>query len=242
MGRTAVRPCSIIGVLGWQADPGIFHGGIGVVSKFSDFALAILPERPICAELQSYGLVSPISCRAVSTSARPESASVLRRVVVTGMGAITPVGLDVETSWRAVVEGRSGIGPITLVPVNDLAVKIAGEVKGFDPSTVMEAKEVRRADRFSHFAVAAAREAVAHAGLVIDDRNRNEIGVIIGSGAGGIQTYTDNQHVMYRRGPGRLNPLMIPMITADSASVQVSIQNGCPRCHFWRSGCLCDGK
>lgn len=142
------------------------------------------------------------------------------------MGAVTPVGLDVETSWRAVVEGRSGIGPITLVPVDHLPVRIAGEVKGFDPTTVMEAKEARRADRFSQFAVAAAREALAQAKLVIDGENSNEVGVIIGSGAGGIQTYTDNQHIMDNRGAGRLNPLMIPMITADSASVQVSIQTG----------------
>lgn len=150
----------------------------------------------------------------------------LRRVVVTGMGAVTPVGLDVETSWRAIVEGRSGVGPITLVPVDHLPVRIAGEVKGFDPTTVMEAKEARRADRFSQFAVAAAREAIARAGLEINRENGNEIGVIIGSGAGGIQTYTDNQHIMDHRGAGRLNPLMIPMITADSASVQVSIQTG----------------
>lgn len=142
------------------------------------------------------------------------------------MGAVTPVGLDVETSWRAVVEGRSGIGPVTLVPTDHLSVRIAGEVKGFDPTTVMESKEARRADRFSQFAVAAAREALAHSGLIIDESNGNDIGVIIGSGAGGIQTYTDNQHVMDHRGPGRLNPLMIPMITADSASVQVSIQTG----------------
>lgn len=149
-----------------------------------------------------------------------------RRVVITGLGAVTPVGLDVETSWRAVVEGRSGIGPVTLVPVDHLTVRIAGEVKSFDPTTVMEAKEARRADRFSQFAVAAAREALAHSGLVIDESNANEIGVIIGSGAGGIQTYTDNQRVMDQRGAGRLNPLMIPMITADSASVQVSIHTG----------------
>lgn len=142
------------------------------------------------------------------------------------MGAITPVGHDVETSWRAVVEGRSGIGPVTLVPVGHLPVRIAGEVKGFDPTTVMDAKEARRSDRFSQFAVAAAREALRHARLVIDESNSNDIGVIIGSGAGGIQTYTDNQHVMDQRGAGRLNPLMIPMITADSASVQVSIQTG----------------
>lgn len=149
-----------------------------------------------------------------------------RRVVVTGMGALTPVGLDVETSWRAVVEGRSGIGPVTLVPVDDIKVKIAGEVKGFDPKNYMDAKDTRRADRFAQFAVAAAREALAHAKFAITDENSDEIGVIIGSGAGGIQTYTDNQRIMDQRGAGRLNPLMIPMITTDSASVQVSIQTG----------------
>ena len=142
------------------------------------------------------------------------------------MGALTPVGLDVETSWRAVVEGRSGIGPVTLVPVDDIKVKIAGEVKGFDPRNYMDAKDTRRADRFAQFAVAAAREALAHANFEINDSNSNDIGVIIGSGAGGIQTYTDNQRVMDQRGAGRLNPLMIPMITTDSASVQVSIQTG----------------
>ncbi len=156
----------------------------------------------------------------------PSFSAPSRRVVVTGLGAITPVGHDVETSWRAVVEGRSGIGPVTLVPVDHLPVRIAGEVKGFDPTTVMEAKEARRADRFAQFAVAAAREALRQSGLVIDASNGNDVGVIIGSGAGGIQTYTDNQHIMDERGPGRLNPLMIPMITADSASVQVSIQTG----------------
>lgn len=82
------------------------------------------------------------------------SGYVPRRVVITGLGAVTPVGLDVDTSWRAVVEGRSGIGPVTLVPVDHLTVRIAGEVKSFDPTTVMEAKEARRADRFSQFAVA----------------------------------------------------------------------------------------
>lgn len=147
-------------------------------------------------------------------------------MVITGLGAVTPVGLDVESSWRAVAEGRSGIGPVTLVPVDHLPVRIAGEVKGFDPTTAMEPKEARRADRFAQFAVAAAREALRHANLVIDESNSGDIGVIIGSGAGGVQTYTDNQHVMDNRGAGRLNPLMIPMITADSASVQVSIQTG----------------
>jgi beta-ketoacyl-acyl-carrier-protein synthase II len=146
--------------------------------------------------------------------------------VITGMGAITPVGHDVESSWRAVVEGRCGIGPVTLVPSEHLDVRIAGEVKGFNPRDFMDAKDARRADRFAQFAVAAAREALAHAKFEITPENANDVGVIIGSGAGGIQTYTDNQQVMDQRGPGRLNPLMIPMITTDSASVQVSIQTG----------------
>jgi 3-oxoacyl-[acyl-carrier-protein] synthase II len=150
----------------------------------------------------------------------------LRRVVITGMGAITPVGHDVETSWRAVVEGRSGIGPVTLVPSEHLDVRIAGEVKNFDPQNYMPVKDSRRADRFAQLAVAAAREAVAHARLAINEETADDIGVIIGSGAGGIQTYTNNQHAMDDRGPARLNPLMIPMITTDSASVQVAIQTG----------------
>ncbi len=162
----------------------------------------------------------------VTSSPAIQPGFIPRRVVVTGMGALTPVGLDVETSWRAVVEGRSGIGPVTLVPVDDINVKIAGEVKGFDPKNFMDAKDTRRADRFAQFAVAAAREALGHAKFVINDENSDEIGVIIGSGAGGIQTYTDNQRIMDQRGAGRLNPLMIPMITTDSASVQVSIQTG----------------
>lgn len=142
------------------------------------------------------------------------------------MGAVTPVGLDVETSWQAVVKGCSGIGPVTLVPSEHLDVRIAGEVKGFDPQNYMPVKDSRRADRFAQFAVAAAREAVAHARLTINEETADDIGVIIGSGAGGIQTYTNNQHAMDDRGPARLNPLMIPMITTDSASVQVAIQTG----------------
>jgi beta-ketoacyl-acyl-carrier-protein synthase II len=115
---------------------------------------------------------------------------------------------------------------VTLVPSEHLDVRIAGEVKGFNPRDFMDAKDARRADRFAQFAVAAAREALAHAKFEITPENANDVGVIIGSGAGGIQTYTDNQQVMDQRGPGRLNPLMIPMITTDSASVQVSIQTG----------------
>jgi 3-oxoacyl-[acyl-carrier-protein] synthase II len=149
-----------------------------------------------------------------------------RRVVITGAGVISPVGLDRETAWRNVVSGRSGIGPITLFPTDDLRVKIAGEAWGFKPEQFMTAKEARRADRHVQFALAATKEALSQARLEIGPDNADTIGVLIGSGAGGIWTYTSQQAVMDRHGPRRINPLLIPMITVDSAAVQVALQTG----------------
>ena len=151
------------------------------------------------------------------------------RVVVTGMGIISPVGLNVQTAWANVVAGRSGIGHITLFPTDDLRVKIAGEAWGFDPTDFMSAKEARRADRNVQFALAATKEALAQAQLTLPLNNvvdADEVGVMIGSGAAGIWTYTAQQAVMDVYGPQRLSPLLIPMITVDSASVQVSILTG----------------
>lgn len=150
------------------------------------------------------------------------------RVAVTGMGLISPVGLNVQTAWDNVVAGRSGIGHITLFPTGDLRVKIAGEAWGFDPTDFMSAKEARRADRNVQFAIAATKEALAQAQLTLPITNvdANEVGVILGSGAAGIWTYTAQQAVMDAYGPQRLSPLLIPMITVDSASVQVSILTG----------------
>src|SRR5919198_608019 len=108
------------------------------------------------------------------------------RVVITGMGAITPLGHDIETSWQAALEGQSGIGPITLFDPSRMQCKIAGEVKDFDPTKYMHPKEARRNDRSVQLAMAAARQAVEHAGLTIDESNAEQVGVIIGSGVGGI--------------------------------------------------------
>src|SRR3990172_11723293 len=149
-----------------------------------------------------------------------------RRVVVTGMGVISPVGLDVPTAWQNVVAGRSGIGRITLFNADNLRVKIAGEAWGFNPTDYMSPKEARRADRNVQFGIAAAKEALAQARLSITDANADEVGVLIGSGAAGIWTYTAKQALLDAHGPQRLSPLLIPMIVVDSASVQVSILAG----------------
>jgi beta-ketoacyl-acyl-carrier-protein synthase II len=149
-----------------------------------------------------------------------------RRVVVTGLGVISPVGLDVPSAWAAVREGRSGIRPITLFDTEKFRVRIAGEAHGFDPHNAMTAKEARRADRNVQFAIAATREALNQSGLTIDDSNADEIGVLIGTGAAAIWTYTAQQKVMDEHGPGRISPLLIPMITVDAASVGVSMLFG----------------
>ena len=154
------------------------------------------------------------------------SAPPARRVVITGLGAITPVGLDVATAWQNVRAGRSGIRPITLFNTDDQRVKIAGEAWGFNPVDFMSAKEARRADRNVQFALAAAQQALDQARLRITADNAEGVGVLIGTGAAGIWTYTTQQAILDAHGPQRLSPLLIPMIVVDSASVQVSILTG----------------
>jgi 3-oxoacyl-[acyl-carrier-protein] synthase II len=151
-----------------------------------------------------------------------------RRVVVTGMGCIAPVGLNVATAWASVVAGRSGIGPITLFDASgdDWPVKIAGEARGFDPTQHMSVKEARRADRNVQMALAAAAEAVGQARLEQAPAPGDDIGVIIGCGAGGIVTYTAQHAIMEQKGPRRMNPLLIPMITVDAAGVAVATRYG----------------
>ena len=128
-----------------------------------------------------------------------------QRVVITGMGVITPVGLSVDAAWRNVLGGCSGIGPITLFDPTPFAVKIAGEARGFDPLMTMSAKEARRADRNVQFALAAAQQAVDQAGLRIGaNADPDQTGVLIGSGAAGIWTYTAQQRVMDQQGPARI--------------------------------------
>ncbi|HEX9249016.1 MAG TPA: beta-ketoacyl-ACP synthase II [Gemmatimonadaceae bacterium] len=147
-----------------------------------------------------------------------------RRVVVTGMGAITPVGNDVATTWRSLIEGKSGTAPITKFDASKFPVRFAAEVKGFNPLDFMERKEAKRADQYTQYAVAASRQAMTNAGLV--ERNGmdpDRIGVIIGSGIGGLKSF-EEQHDVYReRGVGKISPFFIPMFIADIAAGIVSM-------------------
>jgi 3-oxoacyl-[acyl-carrier-protein] synthase II len=148
------------------------------------------------------------------------------RVVVTGLGTVNPVGNDVKTSWENLIAGKSGIGPITLFDASDHDTKFAGEVKNFDPANYINLKEVRRMDRFAHFAVAAAKEALTSSGLKVDDSNNHNIGVIIGSGIGGLTTLYQEMKVLLEQGPKRVSPFLVPMMITDMAASQVSIQLG----------------
>lgn len=148
------------------------------------------------------------------------------RVVITGLGAVTPVGCDAPSTWRALIGGVSGVGRISLFDPAGHDVTIAAEVKGFDPSVAMDRKEVRHTDRFVQFALVAAQEAVAQARLAIDAENRDAVGVIIGSGIGGLSTLSEQLGVLAQRGPRRVSPFVVPMMLADMASGRVSIALG----------------
>ncbi len=149
-----------------------------------------------------------------------------RRVVVTGMGAITPLGLSVSELWRGIVEARSGVGPITLFDAAGFDTRFAAEVKGFDPTQYMDRKEARRTDRFVQLAVAATQEAMRSSELQITDENRDEVGVFIASGIGGIGTLSEQLDVLRARGPGRISPFLIPAMITNLAAGQVSINTG----------------
>jgi 3-oxoacyl-[acyl-carrier-protein] synthase II len=148
-----------------------------------------------------------------------------RRVVVTGMGAITPVGNDVATTWRSLLEGKSGTAPITKFDASKFSVRFAAEVKEFNPLDFMDRKEAKRADPYTQYAVAGARQAMSDAKLV--ERNGmdpDRMGVIIGSGIGGLKSF-EEQHDVYReRGVGKISPFFIPMFIADIAAGIVSMQ------------------
>ncbi len=149
-----------------------------------------------------------------------------RRVVITGLGAVTPLGIGVESTWNALVEGRSGIDRITQFDPSNLPVQIAGEVKGFDPADYIEQKEIKKMDRFIHFAIAASQMAMDDSGLKIDSNNADRVGVIIGSGIGGLPKIEQYTLVLYERGYRRITPFFIPMSIINLASGQVSIRFG----------------
>jgi 3-oxoacyl-[acyl-carrier-protein] synthase II len=149
-----------------------------------------------------------------------------RRVVVTGMGAVSPLGNDVETSWNAAISGCSGIATITRFDATPYETRIAGEIKNFDASEYVPAKELRRMDRFIHYAIAVCKQAAQQANLEVTDENAEDIGVLIGSGIGGIETLTEAVLVMHEKGPSKVSPFTIPMLLTDLAAGQVSIQMG----------------
>lgn len=149
-----------------------------------------------------------------------------RRVVVTGMGCICPVGNNVEETWQALLAGRSGAGPITHFDASGHKTKFAAEVKGFDATALFGQREARRMDRFTQFAVAVTQEALDNANLTIDDSNRDRIGALIGTGIGGIGTIMDQAEVMRERGPDRVSPFLVPMMISDSAAGLIAIRTG----------------
>jgi 3-oxoacyl-[acyl-carrier-protein] synthase II len=150
-----------------------------------------------------------------------------RRVVITGIGLVTPVGNDTSSTWEALCAGRSGIAPITSFDASNQEVRFAGEVKGFDPTPYFEnRKEIRRNDPFVHLALGAARQALDDAGFCITPENADSVGVLIGTGVGGIATLHDQFQTLFERGPSRISPLFITMFVPDMAAGYVSIALG----------------
>ena len=150
----------------------------------------------------------------------------LHRVVVTGLGAVTPIGNDVPSYWEGLSTGKNGVAPITLFDAARHACRFAAEVKGFDPSGSIEPKDAKRWDRFCQFAVVAAKQAVTHAGLTIDERNANRIGTAIGSGVGGLLMMETQAHVLAERGPDRVSPFCVPMMIPNMATGLTAIALG----------------
>lgn len=149
-----------------------------------------------------------------------------RRVVVTGMGAITPTGNDVESFWNGLKEKKVGIGPITQFDTGDFKAKLAAEVKDFDPKQYMDPKAAKRMERFSQFAVAATKEALTMSGLDMEKEDPYRIGVSIGSGIGSLQAVEREYKKLLDKGPGRVNPLLVPVMISNMAAGNVGIQFG----------------
>jgi len=149
-----------------------------------------------------------------------------RRVVVTGIGAVTPLGNDADTTWIGILEGKSGIGPMTRVNADEYPAKVAAEVKDFNPEVFIEKKDARKMDRFTQFAVASALMAVKDANLTINEDNSHRIGVWIGSGIGGMETFEQQFEIFQKRGYKRVSPFFVPMLIPDMATGQVSITLG----------------
>ena len=149
-----------------------------------------------------------------------------KRVVVTGLGCVSPVGNTVEETWQALLAGKSGAANITQFDASQHKTKFAAEVKDFDGVAMFGVREARKMDRFTQFAMAATLEALEQAHYAIDESNRDRIGVLIGSGIGGITTLLEQAEVMRERGPDRISPFLIPMMISDGAAGMVAIHLG----------------
>lgn len=150
----------------------------------------------------------------------------MRRVVVTGMGAVTPIGLNVEEYWNGLKEGKTGFGEITYFDTTDFKVKIAAEVKGFEPTEYMDRKAAKRMEKFSQYAVAASKEAFAQAGIDMEKEDPYRVGCVIGSGVGSLQAIEREYKKMLDKGPSRINPLLVPLMITNIAAGNVTIQLG----------------
>lgn len=150
----------------------------------------------------------------------------MTRVVITGLGCVCPVGNTVQEAWAAALAGKSGAGPITLFDPSDHEVRIACEVKNFDPIALFGRKEARRMDRYAQFGAAVTQEALKHSGLQIDDANRDRVGVYMGTGIGGLGTLMAEAEVMRARGPRKVSPFLVPMMLPDAAGGQIAIMFG----------------
>jgi 3-oxoacyl-[acyl-carrier-protein] synthase II len=148
------------------------------------------------------------------------------RIVVTGMGALTPVGLDVPSTWDSIVHGKSGVATVQSFDVSDLDIRIAGEVRGFDPRHYLDRKEARRMDRVLQLGLVAAQEAVRDACLRVGPDQAERVGVIVGSGIGGISTIVDAAITLHTRGPDRVGPFVVPMMLSDMLAGLIAIQTG----------------
>ena len=153
-----------------------------------------------------------------------------RRVVVTGLGMVTALGLGAEHNWQAMLAGANGIRNVTLCDASDLDSKVAGEVPDWDPLNFMDRKEARRTDRFVQFAIAAAGEALAQSGIDVA-AHADQIGAMIGAGMGGLTTLEDEFKTLFDKGPNRVSPFLVPMFISDMAAGQVSIQHEIGRAH-----------
>lgn len=150
----------------------------------------------------------------------------MRRVVITGTGAVTPIGIGKEAFWKALEEGKNGVGLITLFDTSKHAVKIGAEIKNFNPEDWLDKKEVRRTDRILHLSTAATDLAVKDAGLELESLDKNKFGVYIGSGVGGIGTINESFTTLFEKGPSRVSPFMVPMMIANMPAAYAAIRYG----------------